>query len=533
MKIPSHILRAYQGVHTWTGIIASLFLFIGFFAGALTMFKEPIAKWVEQPSITQSAAKDVNYDALISAAVSEYPVAAHGFTLDFENHQYPMYWYEVGNHRTLSLNKQIRYATLDDNGNLVTHITTSNQLANLIDYLHRTAGLMGEVAGHHQIGEFIMGFAAILYFLALVSGLIFLLPTLSKSFFALRKHKGSARFWLDTHNLLGITGFPFHLVIALTAVVFAFHDFLYGGLSLIYGDIALFTRPEAASVAFELNNLPSVAQQLVAAQTFVEGYQVKTLTFNALTSTAPSLTATMYNEAQMMRGPLFDYLFMHPYTLEVAGSTYNPGDEGVWSRIVGSFFALHFGSYGGEWVRWAYFALGLGGAALFYTGNLLWLEKRRNKLAKGVQSRSYTTMAALTVGVCLGCILAVMSAMLINKLHIISAQSINKATMICYYLVFFAALALAFFHGAGKTAIVLLFSIAIVCALNFVAGVTAILQQANSQTISVEVIMLIFSVGTFYFGLKTLKRRNKGEQNSIWASQSAHNEALIPQTSER
>jgi uncharacterized iron-regulated membrane protein len=30
--------------------------------------------------------------------------------------------------------------------------------------------------------------------------------------------------WLDLHNVLGILSLPFHLIMALTAVVFAFHD---------------------------------------------------------------------------------------------------------------------------------------------------------------------------------------------------------------------------------------------------------------------------------------------------------------------
>jgi hypothetical protein len=47
----SDTLRTYKTVHTWTGIIAGLALFIAFYAGALTMFKAPIARWVSPPSV--------------------------------------------------------------------------------------------------------------------------------------------------------------------------------------------------------------------------------------------------------------------------------------------------------------------------------------------------------------------------------------------------------------------------------------------------------------------------------------------------
>ena len=48
-----------------------------------------------------------------------------------------------------------------------------------------------------------------------------------------------------------------------------------------------------------------------------------------------------------------------------------PGRMEGWSEAVNAFFALHFGSFGGNTVRWLYVLMGLAGAALFYTGNLL------------------------------------------------------------------------------------------------------------------------------------------------------------------
>src|SRR3546814_4664147 len=57
-----------------------------------------------------------------------------------------------------------------------------------------------------------------------LSGVICLLPSLVKDLFALRFGKNLKRMWLDLHNVLGIFSLPFHIVMALTAVVFAFHD---------------------------------------------------------------------------------------------------------------------------------------------------------------------------------------------------------------------------------------------------------------------------------------------------------------------
>ncbi|OUL57972.1 PepSY-associated TM helix domain-containing protein [Pseudoalteromonas ulvae] len=520
MRIPSPILRTYQGLHTWTGIIAGLFLFIGFFAGALTMFKAPIDAWSSPPEATLSHPEPAHYDRLIEQAAAQFPDMKKGFILDLNPDHSPLTWYESGSDREPGLNDSVRHATLDQNEQLQSVMQTPNRLGTLIDYLHQSAGIPGEI-GHHLVGGYLVGIAAILYFIALISGLIFLLPTLTKSFFALRTNKGASRFWLDSHNLLGITSFPFHVVIALTAVVFAFHDFFYAGLFLIYGDIPLFARALPAATAFQMDTLPSIHEHIRAAEAYVSGYQVQTISFTGLDTTTPFAIFTLLNEHEVMRGPLYDYLFMNPYTFEISGSTFNPGNEGVWSRIVASFFALHFGSFGGEWVRWVYFALGLAGAALFYTGNLLWLEKRRNKHS-AEQSKSYTRMASLTVGVCLGSVAGVMAAMLITKWATIALLNVNELYMWVYYGVFLAALGYAFWQGAAKAAIHFLGLITLICVLiPITSALTAFILPSPWLTLQghawyVELIAVLFAVIAFYGQRKVTQRAYQGEPNSIW-----------------
>src|SRR3546814_14936175 len=71
----------------------------------------------------------------------------------------------------------------------------------------------------------------------------------------------------------------------------------------------------------------------------------------------------------------------------------------LFRSTVTSFFALHFGNFGGAAVRWSYFLLGLAGAFLFYSGNLLWIESRRKKERKSgavQQTRATRILGALT-----------------------------------------------------------------------------------------------------------------------------------------
>ncbi|MCU4675221.1 PepSY domain-containing protein [Catenovulum sp. 2E275] len=523
MKVRSDILRVYQSVHIWTGIISGMVLFIGFYAGSLTMFKETINQWITPPSHNLPVASALDYNQLIAKATEQHDKARQGFTLYFEQVQKPpMQWYEQGTDRGLNLDGIVQQASLTDHNELITQQVKPSALADLVDELHRTAGIPGTL-GHEGLGEYILGIASVLYFLALVSGVIFLLPTLVKSLFSFRQNKTASRFWLDSHNAVGILSLPFHIVISLTVIVFAFHDQFYHGLEeIVYGEQPMFSRPAPAKIEYSYTNLPQVEDIQAIAKTIAPDYQFSEMAYLNLNTPRATVRLGAYNPNELMRGPVTDYIFIQPYTGTILSSTLNPADEGIWVRLVASFFALHFGSYGGELGRWVYFFLGIMGAFLFYSGNLLWLEKRRNKKTQQ-QTKNVRWLANATVGICLGSMLAVAVTFVSAKWISLFASQINFAYMWVYYLVFFAAVIGAFIYGAAKSAVWILNLLALAClALPIISLLGIIFPQSgiwpsiHLTTIGLELVALSLAGLFAFLARKTKQRYQSGEQNSIW-----------------
>lgn len=521
MRVRGDILRTYQSVHTWTGIIAGLVLFIGFYAGSLTMFEDEISQWATPSNHQLAQVPTEQLDTLISKALSTSEKAKESFTINLDEQSSPMTWYENKAGRGLSLDSVMVHATLSEQGELITHAQPTNELGDLIDMLHRTAGIAGKV-GRGNLGVLVLGVASVLYFLALVSGIIFLLPTLAKTFFAIRKNKGANRFWLDSHNLVGVVSLPFHLLIAWSVIVFSFHDIFYDGLDLIYPDKPAIEKVKSAPVKNSADELPSILSYIEKIDEITDGYSIKSMAFSRLSTERASVGISVVNYNEMMRNNTGDYIYMNPYTLEVKGGSIAMNDDDYYVDYVASFFSLHFGGFGGEIGRWLYFIMGLLGAFLFYSGNLLWLEKRRKKQA--VQSKSNRFMANLTVGICLGSILAVVATFLASKWLYLGNVKINNAYLNCYYLVFFAALIYSFILGAAKSAIHIQKAIYIGCIgipLTTLITITmpnlALWDATNTTNLAIDIVALIFA-GIFYYGaLKTKNRAYYGERNSIWA----------------
>ncbi|WP_419148714.1 PepSY-associated TM helix domain-containing protein [Pseudoalteromonas 'SMAR'] len=532
MKIRADVLRTYQTIHTWTGITTGLLLFIGFFAGAITMYAGVIDEWSTPPTQHLPQVEINQYDDLLQQVFFGHPESSKQITLSLTENTSPVTWYQQGSPRGLRLDDQLWHASLDGNGELIAHTSSKNELSALVDYLHRSAGIAGEV-GHEQAGVYVLGVAAILYFLALLSGLIFLLPTLAKHFLALRQDKGSKRFWLDTHNLIGITSLPFHIVIAITVIVFAFHDVLYDGLGKIYGDKPLFPRPVASETTFNSQVLPSITTLIAKANEYAPEHQVKQISLSGLNSSSPRASIQLVSEQHLMRGPKTDFLFMHPYTFEVSSSSIMNGDQGVWGKVVTTLFGLHFGSFGGELGRFGYFIMGILGAVLFYTGNLLWLQKRHKSNA-AEQSRAPRVMAKLTIGVALGSLLGVAMAFAVTKWLALTSLNVNLAYMWLYYLCFFAVLLAALRFELSRTAVYVQRLIAVLCiSLPLTSLLTYLLPNlgiwpANSAaTWALELVAGVIAVVFWHLANKT--KHNASKSDSTWAL--SQSKALPEQTS--
>lgn len=524
MKVRADILRIYQSLHTWTGITAGLLLFVGFYAGSLTMFKDELQQWIAPPLVFTSLAQQVSpssadWQMLLDQTLATYPMElSKGFDLDLTTPTPVLSWYSQGSARDLHMDNKIVEARLDPQGVLVVTETYENKFGDLIDYLHRSAGIGGEI-GHDQAGVYLLGIAAVLYFLALVSGVIVLLPTLVKSFFALRKEKGSSRFWLDSHNLVGVASLPFHFIIAWTVVGFAFHDLIYDGLAVFYGEQPLFQRPAPATQKFELSQLPPLEQHIAAAQAYSPSHQPIKLSFMRLNTPAPALVVQMVNPNGMVRGPEADYLFMQPFTLAIQPFSFSTQDGASYSKFIMGLFSLHYGTFAGDFGRWGYFVMGLLGAFLFYSGNLLWLDKRMKK--QGGPSRSCKIMAALTIGICLGSMLAVALTMLVGKLLSPVLVNLNYAYLFCYYLSFIAFISYSFWRGAALAACHGLVALSFCCALLPMATLYLQWQQPDwyrlTATAGVDLMALLFAIVFGYAARNSKKRMLKSEETGIWS----------------
>lgn len=531
--ISSDIVRMYREIHSWVGIVCGLFLFIAFYAGAISMFEVPLQRWTSPPIDTQLATPLTKTQELINKASAKYPGAAKNFTIVLDlgpDQPARMQWQQRpagADEHDPAINY---YADLDNNGELNVRQDLISPAAQIIDDIHQQVGLLIE----HEQAMVITGLVSLLYGLALVSGVIILLPTLVKDLFALRLGKKIKRLWLDVHNLLGVFSLPFHIVMAFTSLTFAYHDYFYDSqMASIYPDKKpAIAGPAAVQASSPAQPLYPVAAVLAKLKKIDPEFGPEQLNYRRGRGPNAGLTLLVAgnNPKHHANRARFGYASVDPYTGELIDADYMPGHQSPMMATVGGFFSLHFGSFGGNATRWLYFILGLGGSFLFYSGNLLWIEAKRKKSRTDSngkptqQSRSSKILGSLTIGISLGCIAGISLVIASAKLIPALINTLPGSFSTLYYLVFFAALCWALYRGAARSAVELLYTTAACTALIPIASLLALLfglgWNHGDSTVWVDIVAMVGALCFLKLAAKTTARIRSAPQLSVWSAAS-------------
>jgi uncharacterized iron-regulated membrane protein len=183
----------------------------------------------------------------------------------------------------------------------------------------------------------------------------------------------------DLHNRLSVWGLPFNVVVSLTGAYIG----LVGVLMMLVGAIA--PNSDAARVD-EAVRAPKVAEDPRPAPRLSLERAVRMMAADDRVKGTPFVVTL--NRPGTMGQSISGYTQLSRRL--VYGESYSAGPDGVmkrggWStgdfgvQLYASSYRLHFGSFGGFWIKALYVVLGFGLSVVCSSGVAIWLARRRDQ----------------------------------------------------------------------------------------------------------------------------------------------------------
>ncbi|OIN60687.1 PepSY-associated TM helix domain-containing protein [Arsenicibacter rosenii] len=400
----------YFNTHTISGIIICAVLYVMFFAGSFSFFKDDLASWQKNESYLSkgnTVGRDFNY--ILDSLARYHTLKGRDIDITLQRHQAGAYVAMSGSHdpvvQKLKPKKKPepkrgrgRGRGGDDDSVFFTYDFSKRQEAAYADsytigeFLYRLHFLaqLNQVFPFRigvPFGYLLAGVVSFIFLFALITGLLLHWDKLVANFFTFRPWHKPKTVWTDLHTVLGVIGFPYQLVFAITGIVLIFNSFLIvpytklfykGDDDQLYKELGFGVKaafPYAGSALRASCNLNQLVAQ--TAQQWPESDISLVAIRNAGDQNMHVIIQGKPHTDAQLNG-LGERIYRMRDQAIVADRP--PLSPPTYIQTVRGFiYHLHFGDFGGRPLRVIYFVLGLLGCVVINSGVLIWLVARDKK----------------------------------------------------------------------------------------------------------------------------------------------------------
>lgn len=411
----------YFHTHTISGIIIAAILYVIFFAGSFSFFKDDIAAWQRGKSIvTQKPVFALN--PVIDSLAGKHNL--QGRNLDFYVQRQGQGAYvnmSASADTTITKPKpkteerrrgRGRRGADDDSAYFLYSFTEQKAAGDYSDaydmgeFLYRLHFLaqLNQVMPFYigtPFGYLVAGIVSFLFLFALITGLLVHWDKIVSNFFLFRPVSKWKTVWTDMHTALGVIGFPFQFVFAVTGVVLIvnwvmlspFTSLLYEGNSEKLYESLQYNRNLTAEYTYKPMTADFDLDAFVAKwQKEWKGSPITRINIRNYRD------ASMQVSMEAKPDPKSNFAGSGLIHVEVATGKVltqkSPVTDANYIDGVKSLvYHLHFGDFGGKPLRIIFFILGLMGCAVIISGILIWFVAR-DKVSTDAHKRTFNFWAS-------------------------------------------------------------------------------------------------------------------------------------------
>jgi uncharacterized iron-regulated membrane protein len=370
-------LKGWALVHKWSSLVCTAFLLVICVTGLPLLFSDEIDHWLEPRSYDALPADTptANLDQLTATGRQMYPgqIVSSIFVDDDEPQ---IYLWMAPSWAAVKADPRSQHFIRFD-------ARTAKILEQSKPAAERRPTFMSVMLSLHRDlfaglpGELFLGLMALLFVIAIISGIVLYSPFTRKLDFGTVRRDRSARLkWLDLHNLLGVVTLAWALVVGATGLMNELSTPLFAIWQRT--DVQAMLRPWRGKPAPLQSELSSVQEAFDTAKRAVPGMTVTSIGFPREEGGSP------YHYVVWAKGatPLTSRLF-NPVIVDARTGRFTAVVKMPWYlRTLEVSRPLHFGDYGGLPLKILWALLDSVTIAVLGSGVYLWLSRRRSPIER-------------------------------------------------------------------------------------------------------------------------------------------------------
>lgn len=411
--------KKFYVLHSWLGAITGILLFILAYSGAYSVFGERELKVWANADIRGGVSHD--YEA-IETLVWQHAAQVGESYLEHVRVMLP--GESAFTHLQIGFEQEIELENGQHDHRVIVfqHHPQTLALENrfeggLLDWFNSRPQDMADfmMAFHadlhlgNPIGLVLTGLLGLTLFASVVTGVI-IHRKIFKEFFSFRPLRSLRLLFTDTHKVLGVWGLLFHgvigftgaflgLVVVLLVPAAAFVSFSGDQEKLVATFLpeiepVLTGQPAEPRFADILTDFRRANPELVVVDVNIHGWGDEGAVMALTTRGGDTLAANETHEFNAITGELNKQY-----------STFGKLDSTT-GVILDAMYPLHFGNFGGLFVKVIWSILGIGTALLAVTGMMIWIERRAYGAEGSLSQAAYHRISRFTVGSCMGLVVA-------------------------------------------------------------------------------------------------------------------------------
>jgi len=345
--------------HALLALLVGALLYLICATGTLVVFYEEIERWLQPLAEEQQLPGYPAIENTFNSVLQNPELVTEHLFLVYPNAALPRY--------KIATEEQSWYLTA--NGELGPE--ANDYFSDFLINLHTQLTLPG------NLGLYLIGIISIALMALLISGFC-AHPNILKDAFHWRRNKSEQLREVDTHNRLSVWSAPFTVIMAITGAYFGVVSLLmslyvwafYPGSQAEFMAEVFGAEPELVDQPTTLNLTQAMAR---LAALNPEGQPLFAIVHDA---------GTDKHFLEIFSQQPGRLIYSENFRFDMAGNYLGKAgysDGSIGKQIAYSVYRIHFGHFGGLWVKFLYFILGAMLTMVCVTGINIWLMKRRRK----------------------------------------------------------------------------------------------------------------------------------------------------------